>query len=446
MSTLPQSTLQALELLPSVTLGKIKKDEQLRSSFSVLLERYETELLDKERYVLLHGLGVNDYPQLANKVMAKNLDVTPGRINHLAKRGLERLLELSKEPAIALSQEQALESASNAIIPYSGDTVERSIAWGELSDEERRRRAAKAAAERDVEILWDITSAYLTLYGAKGSSASKHTYKSYKQGLKSLLNEWQDINLLRPDTNAGVRWIRRLETQPVLSKRTGEPLIDKRTGEPRTYAASTVALMLAGARAFYRALRWTGATEATPFVDVKPAKDSVHPWEKREAYSRDEINRLLEVAEGADAVLVLLGAHAGLRISEATSLRWADVNLEHRRLRVVEGKGGKTASAVMSNRLKEALLAIAGGEASDFVLPYRDYRARERFYKLCLLAGVRYAGREFHGTRHHAGVQAYKQFGTFDRVAEHLRQADVNQGKRYGFMADETLSDGVKDW
>ena len=433
---------EAVQTPPLSTLGKIKGDATLKAAYADLLESFAGDLLENERYVLLHGLELQNKPKLTNKTMAQNLGVTVGRINNLGKRGLERLLELAQAPQL----QEKLEPPGVAIVRRKGDRVEQSIAWGNLSDDERRRRAAKAASERDLDSLWDITSAYLTLYGAKGSNASKHTYKSYKQGLKSLLNEWQDVNLLRPDTNAGVRWIRRLETQPILSKRTGEPLTDKRTGEPRTYAASTVALLLAGARAFYRALRWTGATDATPFVDVKPARDSVHPWEKREAYSKEDIDRLLEHAEGPDAALVLLGAHAGLRISEATGLRWADVNLEARKLRVVEGKGGKTATAVMSKRLKKALLDVPRGQPSDFVLPYRDYRARERFYNLCQRAGVRYEGREFHGTRHHAGVKAYRQFGTFDRVAEHLRQADVNQGKRYGFMADETLSDGVKDW
>ena len=435
---------KALDLLQGeTTVAGVRKLAQGCGAVEILLEHFSDVLLDRQAEVLVRSLGVKDSAESLTRIGA-DLGVTRVRAGSIAKQGLERLVHAAAQH---LGLEGDASTASTlAVTTNEMGSVERAFDWSKLSDEERRLRAVKLASERDFEGLWSLTAAHLILFGDKGAKVSPRTSKSYRQGLKDLLRDWGGVNLIRPNTNAGVEWIRTLETQPMLSKRTGEPLRDKRTGELRVYAPATVALKLAGARAFYRALRWSGATKATPFVDVKPAKDSVHAWDKREAYTSEEINRLVEIAEGPDLVLVFLGAHAGLRISEATNLRWADVMLESRTLRVVRGKGGKTATAVMSGRLQQALAALERGEPKDFVLPYRTYRARERFYALCQRAGVRYEGREFHGTRHHAGVQAYKQFGTFDRVAEHLRQADVNQGKRYGYMADETLKDGVKDW
>ena len=52
---------------------------------------------------------------------------------------------------------------------------------------------------------------------------------------------------------------------------------------------------VAAARALYAALRWSGASEADPFSDVKPAKDLTPAWEKREAYSHSELELLLKV-------------------------------------------------------------------------------------------------------------------------------------------------------
>ena len=429
-----------LEACGSLSLRSLQNMPEGWHAVGHLYKVHAPELLENEQIVLENALN----PEGSSlSELALRMKLSKPRLSAIFKRGVERLIEVARAqpeppepPPIQATQ----------LATYEGNSVERAFDWSKLSDEERRLRASKLASERDFEGLWSLTAAYLILFGDKGAKVSPRTQKSYRQGLKDLLRDWGGVNLIRPSTNAGVEWIRTLETQPMLSKQTGEPLLDKRTGDVRVYAPATVALKLAGARAFYRALRWSGATKATPFVDVKPAKDSVHAWDKREAYTSEEINRLVAVAEGPDLALVLLGAHAGLRISEATNLRWADVMLESRTIRVVRGKGGKTATAVMSTRLQQALSALERKLPTQRVLPYQTYRARERFYTLCQRAGVRYEGREFHGTRHHAGVQAYKQFGTFDRVAEHLRQADVNQGKRYGYMADETLKDGVKDW
>ena len=207
-----------------------------------------------------------------------------------------------------------------------------------------------------------------------------------------------------------------------------------------------MALKLAAARALYRALRWSGATTASPFADVKPVKDAVKPWSKRGAYSQEELERLLEHAQGADKVMVLLGAHAGLRVAEMSELRWADLDFPASQLTVVEGKGGKTDAVFMSDRLMAALKDLPRGLPSDPVLPYRAYRARERFRKLCLLANVTYKGKEVHGLRHAAGTRAHEVFNDLARVADHLRQEDANTARRYAKRADQKLKKGVKEF
>lgn len=74
--------------------------------------------------------------------------------------------------------------------------------------------------------------------------------------------------LLRPDRDAGALWLRGLE---------GEGL-----------SAATVRVRLA-AKAFYKALRWAGASKVVPFTDVRASKE-------------------------------LTRAHAGLRVSEVCRL------------------------------------------------------------------------------------------------------------------------------
>ena len=311
-----------------------------------------------------------------------------------------------------------------------------------------RRLAVGSAQARDAVALWELTDACLTLHGAKGAAVSDRTRDSYRRGISDLLQDWAGENLLRPGRDAGVVWVRRLETKVIHDAVTGEPKRDPVSGGPRVLSPATVQAKLAAARALYKALRWAGATNSNPFENVRAAKDPVPAWEKRGAYTPEEIEALLEVAEGPDQIVVLLGAHAGLRIAEMAALRWPDLDWRTKELVVRKGKGGKTARVAMTRRLRETLRYCPrdAADLNGFVLPFRAYRARERFQKLCLVAGVEYQGKEVHGLRHGAGTRTYMQFRDLGRVAQHLRQASVDTARRYAKMADKVIGEGIEEW
>ena len=191
-----------------------------------------------------------------------------------------------------------------------------------MSEDELRRLAAEAARDRNEGALWALTEAHLTLHGSAGSRVSSHTLSAYRHAVLALLSDWSGENLLRPGRNAGVLWVRELEGR---------------------FKSATVRVYLAGAKALYAALRWSGASDAVPFADVKVAVDKTPAWEKREAYTRTEVDWLERCSEGSTLSVILLGAHAGLRVSEMTALRWEHVDLGDNSLKVVAGKGGKTA-------------------------------------------------------------------------------------------------------
>lgn len=318
--------------------------------------------------------------------------------------------------------------------------LEHARSWASLSSEELKRLAAKAVNERDAETLWDLTRAYLFLHGSKGGKVSKHTLKAYRRGVLDLLLAWESENLLRPGRDAGVLYIRTLETHP--QQKTGQPL-----------SPASIEVKLAAARSLYKALRWTGVTEAIPFENVSPAPDPTPVWEKRQPYSVREIDALIAVAEPAERVMVLLGAHAGLRISEMVSLSWSDIDWERSSLRVV-GKGGKRASVNLSVRLEGELKALyklndarkRTSQTSDRVLPWGVDRTRQRFQDLCKLSGVRYHDKAVHGLRHGAGTRYYAQTKDLGRVASHLRHENIQTTRVYAKLADEAIKDDLKDW
>lgn len=325
---------------------------------------------------------------------------------------------------------------------YQGDQLARAESWAALPVDALRRRAAKAATERDAQELWALCEAYLFLHGSKGARASHHTLRTYRRGVLDLLAAWQGENLLRPSRDAGVMYLRRLEAG-----------VAEDGSQRKPPSPATLQVKLAAARTLYKALRWSLATEARPFEDVSAGKDPTPAWEKRRPYRDAEIEALLELAEPAERVLVLLGAHAGLRIGEMSELHWSDLDLERGVLRVRNGKGGKAADVSVTKRLADALTALAGEgdqqhrqRGAELVLPWAADHARRRFRRLCSRSGVKYQGAAVHGLRHSAGTRYYQQTSDLGRVAAHLRHADIQTTRIYAKIDTDSIGDDIEDW
>ncbi|WP_412030377.1 tyrosine-type recombinase/integrase [Deinococcus yunweiensis] len=257
---------------------------------------------------------------------------------------------------------------------------------------------------------------------------AKGTSMSYRNALNQFLRYAESAapNLLRPELEMGPAYVRALEA--------------------RGLKPASVKSLLCGARMLYRALRWTGATTADPFVDTRAPRDTTAPWDKRQPYSEEDVSALLEVAPLRDQVLILLCAHGGLRISEALALAWDDV--EEGVVIVQRGKGGKRRRVDCSRRLSEALQRyrevhpaattnglVVGGEYST---------ACDRLAGLAQRAGVTY--RAFHSFRHHAGTKLYRQTGRLEDAARHLGHSTIETTRIYAKWADDTVKKAVQDW
>jgi integrase/recombinase XerC len=140
-------------------------------------------------------------------------------------------------------------------------------------------------------------------------------------------------------------------------------------------------------------------------------------------------------------------AHAGLRIAEALAVRWEDIDLPARRLRVTHGKGDKARVVPLSARLREALSALraGGGPASGPLMTFRAYSsAYERLQKVAMKAGVAHEFRGFHAGRKYAGTQLYAATRDFTRVAGFLGHEQVDTTRRYVEVPEDDLNDVVE--
>ena len=103
-----------------------------------------------------------------------------------------------------------------------------------------------------------------------------------------------------------------------------------------------------------------------------------------------------------------------------TALRWDDVDLGNATLRVVAGKGGKTARVNLSSTLVEALDKTPVTQRQGYVLPMRNRQVvSKRLEVACRAARVTFKG--VHALRHACGTRLNQETGDLAYVADHLR-------------------------
>lgn len=308
---------------------------------------------------------------------------------------------------------------------YRGDLVAVAQLFADLPEDELRRRAMVAARDRDRDTLWDLTVAHLTTLGRQGAQVSPRTLKIYRVGVMHWLDYTggRAVAILRPARNSG-------------------PLF-ARTLEARGLAASSVRAYLAGVRALYAALRWSGATDLDPFADTRAAQDKTPPWEKRQPYEEREVQALLGAENARMRAFLLLGAHGGLRVEEIVALRWKDVNLEAGTLRVL-GKGRKVRTVNLSRSLLASLKELDAPHPDLTVIGATANAARKRLKLACQRAGVAYRG--VHALRHYAGTRMVHSKLTLHDVARHLGHSSIETTQTYVKWADDSLKRTLEEW
>ncbi|WP_027482404.1 tyrosine-type recombinase/integrase [Deinococcus pimensis] len=303
-----------------------------------------------------------------------------------------------------------------------------STALAARTDEALRVDAVRATRDYDHDLLATLVEAYLKEGSKKGSQGSPLTAVEYKRATRryTLWAQGEGVTLTRPGRRTGGRYLAHLQGQQL---------------QP-----ATVAKLIAGARALYRALRWAGATDTNPFEDVTPPADPTPAIEKRPPYDPDVLEAVLaKCGDPYERALLLLTAHAGLRLAEALALRPRDVQ---RGVAVVHGKGGKRRRVPLSRRLQDTLGTLPAQVARPgFVLPYKDYWQAARPIRLRFKqAGYIREWRGFHGARKAAGTRLYTKVGDFTRVGLFLGHASVDTTRRYVKVEEHDVATHVLDF
>jgi len=159
--------------------------------------------------------------------------------------------------------------------------------------------------------------------------------------------------------------------------------------------------------------------------------------------SRAELHILLDTLVPDLRRAVCLGAYAGLRVSEAASQDWADMDLEMHRIRV-QGKGDKTRLVGLSPVLLDSLLPNTGGNVvTAGGKPYTAQVLARKVNRAFAAAGVHAT---FHQLRHRFGTMALAGTSNLLAVSRAMGHASPATTAIYAATSDaelDVISDAV---
>lgn len=135
----------------------------------------------------------------------------------------------------------------------------------------------------------------------------------------------------------------------------------------------------------------------------------------------------------------LLGAWAGLRVSEAAALSWDDVDTELMRLTVRHGKGDKARPVAIHPVLLDELTPIIAGAnvVTGTEHTYTAAALQRRVNRAMKRAGVEAT---FHQLRHRFGTITYGKTGDPLAVAAAMGHASLETTRIYAAVSDDALA------
>jgi integrase len=195
--------------------------------------------------------------------------------------------------------------------------------------------------------------------------------------------------------------------------------------------------------AMKRAVVWGYARE-NPCAGVerlrepKPTDRYLHPH---------ELAALLEAADPRIQPMILFAAHTGVRQGEQLALRWADVDLENRRV-VIRSETSKNSEARTVPLNSAALRALSMCSPSDPVFgfetfPNKLWRKALRAVGWDVTEAPRLAGWCWHSLRHHCASQLAMADVPLTKVGKILGHRALVTTQRYAHLSDASLEDAV---
>ena len=252
----------------------------------------------------------------------------------------------------------------------------------------------------------------------------------------------------------------------LLSEVTGRDAQAFLDGLRKSLTAKTVNSYRSTIFSIYNYLIKTGTIQCVnPFADVPRAEAEAGEEYTREAFTLTELKTLLSMATGEVRLLVMLGYYCGLRLGDAATLKWSEVDLDERMITRVQNKVRKrvkkkesaTVRVGINSDLMAELAAIPEGERGVYVLPmlaadYATMAGRKRIareiaalMKKCGITtreidsdGRGHCIRGFHSLRHSNITKLTEAGANATAVSKLAGHSNLNMTAHYAHLTSDT--------
>jgi excisionase family DNA binding protein len=201
---------------------------------------------------------------------------------------------------------------------------------------------------------------------------------------------------------------------------------------------STVNRYLALLKIIFRLAADWGYGDSNPLRNVKlfSEKDT-----QKERYLTDaEEKTLLECSTARLRPIILFALHTGMRRGEILSLKWADVDLSRKVIRVERAKNGRTRFLPINRTLSEVLEGLRNARGREsLVFPYQSVRTA--FENACKKAKLAI---RFHDLRHTFATRLVEKGVDLITVQHLLGHHSVTMTQRYTHSSDDRKMSAVQ--
>lgn len=186
-----------------------------------------------------------------------------------------------------------------------------------------------------------------------------------------------------------------------------------------------------------------GYVNSNPTKGVKLLKE---PPGRLRYLKPDEVESLLKACASHIRPIVVTAVNTGMRKSEIIHLRWAEVDLENRKITVINAKNNEVRVIPINQTLHKELSAIPRESDSEYVFSDQNGRSVGDFKK-AFSSALKRAGIEdfrFHDLRHTFGSHLVMQGVDLRTVQQVMGHKEIKMTMRYSHLSPEYVQEAME--
>ncbi len=184
---------------------------------------------------------------------------------------------------------------------------------------------------------------------------------------------------------------------------------------------------------FNKAVQW-GKLSDSPAKSIKKFKENS---QRLRFLEKEEINRLLQNCTGHIRPIVIIALNTGMRKGEILSLKWEQVDIQHKVLHLFDTKNGERRDIPLNQNVLSTLVTIPRHPTSKYIFcdktgkPYRN--VRKSFFTAVQKADI--INLHFHDLRHTFASQLVMAGVDLNTVRELLGHKSLEMTLRYSHLS-----------